>query len=119
MTTAVSPLTLVAQQAALLREINEVLERHPVAGAFRLLYAPETLEVSHDTVFVQVVDAERGVVELHPRHLFEIASGDVLHATQTFDLGDDALSDYASEARASDCKSSNRLNGSRGHIYVI
>ncbi|MET7685631.1 hypothetical protein [Streptomyces sp. NPDC005423] len=110
MTTAVP--TLVQQTADLLSELNEVLKRHSVGEGFALLYAPRELPVGAGTVLVQEVDAIRGVVELRPRDLAEIASSDVLHNTQAISLGDDALSHYAYGVKGRSC-----LMLDRDHYY--
>ncbi|MER6633691.1 hypothetical protein ABT301_36695 [Streptomyces sp. NPDC000987] len=111
--------TLIEQQAGLLSELDEVLKRHAVAGAFRLVYAPQGLDLAEGEVLVQVVSPERRVMELHPRPLADLADRDVLHETQTVDCSDGFFRDYPRQARASDCHSSTRPDGSKSHLYVM
>ncbi|MGC0334908.1 hypothetical protein RKD23_007985 [Streptomyces sp. SAI-170] len=112
MTTA----TLVQQQAELMEELHAVLQRHPVGGAFRLLYAPQELDVPAGTVLVQKLNPETGVVELHPRGLSELSNADVMH--EVLDPSDQALRYYANQAQASYCAASTRPDGSTGHLYM-
>lgn len=113
---ATSP--LVRQQTqSLLGELAQVLNRHPAGGAFRLLYAPEELEVPADTVLVQTVNSTRGVIELRPRQISDLGQDDVLHMTQVLDPSDTALSAYAEQVQAHSCHATERPGGGTGHWY--
>lgn len=110
--------TLVEQEADLLRELNDVRNRHAVGGAFRLLFVPQELDLGADEVLVQEVDAERRIVELRPTLLVDVDLGTVLHGTQTVDLDDDGFAEYAAQPTAGDCYAST-LNGQTSHHYVL
>ncbi|RPE39707.1 hypothetical protein EDD90_2724 [Streptomyces sp. Ag109_O5-1] len=101
MTTATP--TLVKQQTDLVRQINQVLDQHPLRHAFRLVYAPQGLDLAADEVLVQDVDVERRIVELRPKRLSELDGGDVVHESQVVDPGDTALHTHALEARGRSC----------------
>jgi hypothetical protein len=116
---AVATPTLIEQQADMLCELNQVLNRHAVGGAFRLMYSPQDLDLTEGEVLVQVVNAERRVLELHPRRLSELGDGEVLHETQTVDPSDGFLTNYPAQARASDCYATTHPNGTKGHLYVL
>ncbi|MFI1012641.1 hypothetical protein [Streptomyces sp. NPDC020965] len=115
----VSAPTLAAQQTALLTDLNAVLDRHPLAAAVTLLFTPETIALAPGEVLVQRVDTERGVIELHPRNVVDLAPGDVLHATQTMDPADDSFLDYAAAPTAGKYLRSTHEDGSESHIFVI
>ncbi|MGW4731864.1 hypothetical protein ACWEQC_22320 [Streptomyces shenzhenensis] len=113
---ATSP--LVRQQIqSLLGELNQALNRHPVGGAFRLLYAPADLDLPADTVLVQAINDDRGVIELQPRQISDLAPDDVLHMTQVLDPSDTALSTHAEQLQARSCQATKRPDGSTGHYY--
>ncbi|MFG3287235.1 hypothetical protein ACGF3G_00225 [Streptomyces sp. NPDC048179] len=95
--------TLVDQQTDLVRQINQVLSQHPLRDAFRLVYAPQGLDMAADEVLVQDVDTERRILELRPKRLSELDGGDVVHESQVVDPGDTALQTHALEARSRSC----------------
>ncbi|MDO0927292.1 hypothetical protein QQY24_18420 [Streptomyces sp. TG1A-8] len=110
--------TLVEQQADLLSDLNEVLQRHAVGGAFRLMYAPQELDLALDQVLVQKVDSDRGVVELHPRKLHEIGPSDLLHETQVIDPADVTFGAHARSLHGAECYASTRPDGTTGHLLL-
>ncbi|MFF0228640.1 hypothetical protein [Streptomyces sp. NPDC004629] len=115
MRVATSPLVRQHTQS-LLGELAQVLNRHPVGGAFRLLYAPADLDLPEGTVLVQTVNA-RGVIELQPRQTADLGQDDVLHMTQVLDPSDTALSAHAEQLQARSCQATQRPDGSTGHYY--
>ncbi|MEU6460310.1 hypothetical protein [Streptomyces sp. NPDC046976] len=110
--------TPVEQQISLFRDLREVLDRHPLGGAVRLIYAPQELPLADGEILVQEVDVERRVMHLRPVHLPDVGSGDVLHETQVLDPADRALSDYAQTASAKGCYMGENLNGTPFHTYI-
>ncbi|WP_413809678.1 hypothetical protein [Streptomyces sp. OE57] len=109
---------LLEQQANLMRHLAEVLKQHEIGGSFRLMFVPSELEISDDEVLVQAVNQEKRVVEIRPRALTELSTGDVLHAMQVIDPTDESLTARGPGPFGKDCKVSLRLNGSRGHLYA-
>ncbi|MFF0228618.1 hypothetical protein [Streptomyces sp. NPDC004629] len=113
---ATSP--LVRQQTqSLLGELAQVLNRHPAGAAFRLLYAPADLDLPEDTVLVQTVNTDRGILELRPRQISDLRDADLLHMTQVLDPSDTALSAHAEQLQAASCHATQRPDGSTGHWY--
>lgn len=98
-----NPNTLVGQDTDLLRRLQEVVKNHPAASGLQLLIAPAALVVADDEVLVQRFDADRRVVELHPRKLADVSLTDVLHTPQVTGVTDEAYSDYAATPHASNC----------------
>lgn len=96
--------TLVRQQAALMDELRDVLQRHPAGGGFRLMYAAAVLAVGPDQVLVQQ-PTEGGGVELRPVPWAELNPDDVLHATQTVVPHDAAFGIAAAESGGGGCHS--------------
>ncbi|MFE7122210.1 hypothetical protein ACFU99_42960, partial [Streptomyces sp. NPDC057654] len=117
-TAVLSPLppeALAGQQIDLLRRLADVLSGHPLGASFRLLAAPTT-PVAVDEVLVQTVTAE-GVIELRPRKITDLAPDDVLHTTQVLDPADTDFTDYSHHPRADICMTTQRPDGSTGHLY--
>jgi len=71
--------TLIEQHARLITELRQVMDRHPYAVPFRLLVAPDDLDLATDEVLVQTVDPDRGVLELQPRKISDLTPADTLH----------------------------------------
>ncbi|MFJ4806027.1 hypothetical protein [Streptomyces murinus] len=108
----------VEHQMSLFHDLREVLDRHPLGSAFRLMYAPQELPLADGEVLVQEIDVERRIVQMRPVHLSDVGRGDVLHEAQVLDPADRALSDYAQTARAKGCYMGENLNGTSFHAYV-
>ncbi|MEU4896225.1 hypothetical protein AB0B12_26315 [Streptomyces sp. NPDC044780] len=109
---------LLEQQANLMRQLTEVLKQHEIGGSFRLMFVPSELEISEEEVLVQDVNTEERVVEIRPRALTELSTGDVLHATQVIDPAEESLLGRGPGPFGRDCKVWLRLDGSRGHVYA-
>jgi hypothetical protein len=92
--TQVSP--AVTKIAALLAELNEVVERHEATG-FVLMFAPQHLDLPPGYVLVQQIDKETGVITLVPTQIDTCSLEDALQETQGFDLSD---REYIEVARA-------------------
>ncbi|MGA5703058.1 hypothetical protein [Peterkaempfera bronchialis] len=101
--------TLAGQQVDLLRQLKEL-----AGPGFQIMFAPAEVRIADDEILVQVVDADRGVVELHPRKLDKISLGDVIHATQVVD---EAFSALAGQPRAAHCWVQDHSDGGRSHLY--
>lgn len=96
--TAMSTETLVSSQSDLLQQLAAVLANHPAGASFRLMFAPTGVEVAEDEVLVQVINAERGVIELVPRKLDDLSLDDTVHTTQVINPQDEDFTKYAPEA---------------------
>lgn len=116
MTVAVDP-TLVGQQIDLLGKLNEVLRQHSAAASFRLVFAPTEMALAEDEVLVQVANADRGVVELHPRKVADLTPDDIIHTTQAIDIADDTIALVGSRG-GGDCWPIKNPNGQTGHLYT-
>lgn len=115
--TAMSTETLATSQGDLLRRLADVLAQHPAGSSFRLMFAPEGLEVAEDEILVQAIDVERGVIELRPRKLDELSLDDMVHATQVLDPSDDEFNEYATSPMAARCLVRYDIHKNRRHIY--
>lgn len=82
-----------AQLADVLRDLNEVVERHGVTG-FALMFAPQGVTLPDGYVLVQKIDAT-GTITLVPTPIGECELDAVVQETQTFDLGDKAFITFA------------------------
>jgi hypothetical protein len=111
--------TLVGQEADLLGRLKAMLNDHPAGSAFQLLLAPVGMTVADDEILVQEIDTDRGVVELHPRRLSDVALGDVLYATQVISPTDEDFTRYAETPQATDYFPIKRPDGSTGHLMGI
>ncbi|MFC8715274.1 MULTISPECIES: hypothetical protein [unclassified Streptomyces] len=112
MTITASP--LVEQQADLVDRLNEVLDRHPLGGIFRLVYAPQNLDLAADEVLVQHVDPTQRVIELRPTPLARLGSADTLHESQTIPLQD---ADFHARAQAAPNRMCLMTTGPDRHWY--
>jgi hypothetical protein len=108
--------TLVGQEADLLGRLKAMLNAHPAGCAFQLLLAPAGVTVADDEILVQEIDTDRGVVELRPRRISDVALGDVLHATQLISPTDEDFTRYAGEPQATVYYPIKRNDGSTGHL---
>lgn len=115
--TAMSTETLVGSQSDLARQLAAVLANHPAGNSFRLMFAPTGVEVAEDEVLVQVVNAERGVIELIPRKLDDLSLDETVHATQVLDPGDGDFNEYAATPMAGKCLVRYDLHKNKQHIY--
>ncbi|MGW5679692.1 hypothetical protein ACWEV4_32225 [Streptomyces sp. NPDC003860] len=93
--TVESPTTTQAQQqAALLRDLAALLDRHPAATDFRLVTVSDDLPVADDEVLVQRRNPSRQTLELHPIKITHLQPSDVLHLP--LDPTDSTWTNYAS-----------------------
>ncbi|MEU3602669.1 hypothetical protein ABZ714_28735 [Streptomyces sp. NPDC006798] len=103
--------TLAEQQAALLRDLSGVLERHTAATAVRLVFVCDELPLADDEILVQRLNTNDRILELRPVKTSELVPGDVLYNPQ--DPADSAWIDYAASPVDQEY-----FHFDRGHLIV-
>ncbi|MFF2374792.1 hypothetical protein ACFVUW_10450 [Streptomyces xiamenensis] len=97
----------------LLREVNEVLERHGASG-FRLIYGGGELPSAGEQILVQTTDPHTGAIILHPRKAADLTPHDLIHSSQVIDPAD-AISLTTEKTDTEYFEK--RLNGELKHFY--
>lgn len=104
-------------QSTLLNELADLLAHHPDGSSFRLMYAPEALELAKDEVLVQTIDETERAVTLRPYRLEDLTLDDTIHDTQVLNPSDDEYNQYVASMEAKNCTHRLNLKGKLVHVY--
>lgn len=96
---ATAPVTLADSQVAMLKELSEVLSKHPAGATVRLMVTPEAIVDTPETVYVQCRPDAEGIIRLYPRPITDLQPGEVMHSTQIINPTDSEFNEYTAARR--------------------